>query len=42
MAEIRIEPKRRSTAWVWAVLTVVALAAIGYFLLTQDILHMGA
>ena len=42
MAEIRIEPKRRNTAWVWAVLAVVAVAAIGYFLMNRDILHMGA
>lgn len=42
MAEIRVEPKRRNTAWVWAAIVIIALAAIGYFLLSQGILEMPA
>jgi hypothetical protein len=31
MAEIRVEPKRRSMGWVWGILLVLVLAAIAYF-----------
>lgn len=37
MAEIRVEPKRRSSAWVW-VLVVVALAVAGYFVWSQNLI----
>lgn len=40
MAEIRIEPKGRNTGWVWAVVVIVALVAIGYFLLSKGILQL--
>lgn len=37
MAEIRIEPKRRSMAWVWLVVVLV-LAAAAYVLWSGHIL----
>jgi hypothetical protein len=33
MAEIRVEPKRRSMAWLWILLAVIVLAALGYYFL---------
>jgi hypothetical protein len=35
MAEIRVEPKRRSTAWVW-VLLALALVALVFWYLNND------
>lgn len=35
MAEIRVEPKRRSTAWVWALLAL-ALVALVFWYLNND------
>ena len=35
MAEIRIEPRRRHTAWLWVVLLLLVLAAIAFFLFDQ-------
>lgn len=32
MAEIHVEPKRRSMAWLWVVLLLVVLAAAAYFI----------
>lgn len=40
MAEIRVEPKRRKLTWVWVVLLIVVLAAIGYFVLNQDLVSV--
>ena len=34
MAEIRVEPKRRSMTWLWVLLAVIVIAAaVWYFLL---------
>ena len=35
MAEIRVEPKRRSTAWIW-VLLALALVALVFWYLNND------
>ena len=32
MAEIRVEPRRRSTAWLWIVLAVVVIGGIVYYM----------
>jgi hypothetical protein len=32
MAEIRVEPKRRSMAWLWILLVVVIAGAIAYYM----------
>jgi hypothetical protein len=32
MAEIRVEPKRRSMAWLWILLAVVVVGAVAYFM----------
>jgi hypothetical protein len=37
MAEIRVEPKRRSMAWLWIVLALVVLAAAGWFVMNGGI-----
>ncbi len=31
MAEIRVEPKRRSTAWLWILLVLIVAAALAYY-----------
>ncbi len=33
MAEIRVEPKRRSLAWLWVLLLLVIAAAVAWWLL---------
>lgn len=35
MAEIRVEPKRRSATWLWVVLILLIVAAAAYFLLNR-------
>jgi hypothetical protein len=32
MAEIRVEPKRRSMAWLWTLVLVVIAGAIAYYM----------
>lgn len=39
MAEIHVEKKRGVAAWVWAVLLIVVLAAVGYYLWQAGYLH---
>lgn len=31
MAEIRVEPRRRSMAWAWILIAVVIIAALAYY-----------
>lgn len=31
MAEIRVEPRRRSMAWLWILLALVIIAGIAYY-----------
>ena len=33
MAEIRVEPRRRSLAWLWILIAVVIVAALAYYFL---------
>ena len=33
MAEIRVEPKRRSTVWLWVLLLIVVVGGLGYYFL---------
>jgi len=33
MAEIRVEPRRRSTAWLWVLVALVAVGGLIYYLL---------
>jgi hypothetical protein len=33
MAEIRVEPRRRSFAWLWALLILVVLGGLAYYIL---------
>lgn len=33
MAEIRVEPRRKSRAWLWIVLLLVVVAALVYYVL---------
>ncbi|MDB4877740.1 MAG: hypothetical protein JWM41_4186 [Gemmatimonadetes bacterium] len=33
MAEIRVEPKRRSFTWLWVLLLVVVVGGLGYYVL---------
>ena len=35
MAEIRIEQKRRSLGWLWALLILLVLAAVAWYLYSQ-------
>ncbi len=35
MAQIRIEPKRRSLAWLWVLLALAAAALVAWYLVTQ-------
>ena len=36
MAEIRVEPKRRSMTWLWVVVLLLVLAAVAFFLLNRN------
>lgn len=33
MAEIRVEPRRRSLAWLWILIAIVIIAALAYYFL---------
>jgi hypothetical protein len=33
MAEIRVEPKRRSMGWLWALLFIIIVGGLGYYFL---------
>ena len=33
MAEIRVEPKRRSLAWLWIIIVLLVIAALAYYFL---------
>jgi len=33
MAEIRVEPKKRSLAWLWVILLLVIAAAVAWYFL---------
>lgn len=39
MAEIRVQPEKKSRAWLWLLLLLLVLAAVGYFLYSQG--HLG-
>ena len=32
MAELRVEPRRRSTVWLWAALALVVVVGIAYYM----------
>jgi hypothetical protein len=38
MAEIRVEPKRTSRAWIWVILLLVLVAAAAYYLWSSGML----
>lgn len=42
MAEIRVQPQKKSRAWLWLLLLLVVLAAVGYYLYSQGHLGGGA
>ncbi len=35
MAEIRVEPKRRSLAWLWILLALAVVALVAWYLISQ-------
>jgi hypothetical protein len=35
VAEIRVQPKRRSLAWLWILLAVAAVALVAWYLVNQ-------
>jgi hypothetical protein len=35
MAEIRVEPQRRSKGWIWLLVVVIVVAALGWYLYTS-------
>jgi hypothetical protein len=35
MAEIRVEPRRRSLAWVWILIALVIIAGIVYYIISH-------
>jgi TRAP-type C4-dicarboxylate transport system permease small subunit len=35
VAEIRVEPKRRSLAWLWILLVLALVAVVGWYLYSQ-------
>ena len=37
MAEIRVEPKRRSLAWLWILLVLAVIAAVAWYLYNQGV-----
>jgi hypothetical protein len=37
MAEIRVEPKRRSLAWLWALLALALVAAVAWYLMAGGV-----
>lgn len=40
MAEIRVEPKRRSLLWLWLLLALAVAAAVGWYLVTQGVIQV--
>ena len=41
MAEIRVEPKRRSMAWVWVLLAVLVAGAVFWYLNNDGVNQVG-
>ena len=39
MAEIRVQPQKKSRSWIWVLLLLLVLAAVGYYLYAQG--HLG-
>ena len=37
MAEIRVEPKRRSLAWLWILLALALVAAVAWYLMNGGV-----
>ena len=37
MAEIRVEPKRRSLAWLWILLALAVVAAVAWYLMNSRV-----
>lgn len=37
MAEIRVEPQRRSLAWLWVLLALAVVAAVAWYLMTGGV-----
>lgn len=33
MAELRVEPRRRSMVWLWILLVILIIAGLGYYML---------
>ena len=42
MAELRVERKKRSSAWLWILLLIIVIAAILYFLVQNGYINLGA
>lgn len=42
MAEIRVEPRKKSRGWLWLVLLLIVIAAILYYLYASGMLGGGA
>jgi hypothetical protein len=42
MAEIRVEPKRASRAWIWVVLLLALVAGVAYYLWSTGMLGTAA
>jgi drug/metabolite transporter (DMT)-like permease len=42
MAEIRVEPKRTSRAWIWVLLLLLVVAGAAYYLWSTGMLGTGA
>lgn len=40
MAEIRVEPKRRSLAWLWILLVLAVIAIVAWYLVSQGIVRV--
>jgi hypothetical protein len=42
MAEIRVERKKSSTAWVWVLLAIILIAAVVWYLTQNGYINLGA
>ena len=40
MAEIRVQPKPRSLAWLWALLALAVVALVAWFLMRQGLVQV--
>lgn len=40
MAEIRVQPKRRSLVWLWLLLVVAVIAAVVWYLYSQGMIQV--